>query len=287
MRPSRFMMIICMVCLDVFLFGPPLRAGEEPGDRQEEPQKVRPGQEQEKGEMKPQEKKKEPTVQDLLDRIEALELEVQDLREQRTGSPRKEEAPQRFGADLSTMGVSPDLMGNLGQTTRFSRTFNPAVGAVLDPIFPLTVEEVAAMGAFPRFRRMGLEPGEEKRFIAECLGRVGMESFRKRLFADLSAGQKQRILIARALATRPDLLLLDEPTSGVVQAAESAIVDLLETLNASGIAVVLVCHEMDMVRRCVRDVIWVNRGRIERGSVEEMLSAAMVRERLETGGEAR
>ncbi len=164
----------------------------------------------------------------------------------------------------------------------------PVIGYVpqvqaLDSIFPLTVGEVVTMGAYHRMRRLSLSSKKERNDLGSVLERVGMAGQRKELFASLSAGQKQRVLIARALMTRPDILLLDEPTSGVDQAGEKAVMDLLGALNRGGLAVVLVCHEMDMVRENVRDVLWVSRGRIERGSVEEMLSAAMVRDRLEGG----
>jgi ABC-type Mn2+/Zn2+ transport system ATPase subunit len=155
----------------------------------------------------------------------------------------------------------------------------------LDPIFPVTVEEVAGMGAYSRVGRLGPMPAAEREFLADCLRQVGMEKLRKDLFASLSAGQKQRVLIARALMSRPDVLLLDEPTSGVDQGAEEAVMNLLGRLNGEGLAIVLVCHEMDTVRRTVRDAVWINHGRIERGSAEEMLSDAVVRRNLETGRE--
>jgi len=152
----------------------------------------------------------------------------------------------------------------------------------LDPIFPVTVEEVVSMGAFSRLSRLGPMPGREKEFRRDCLARVGMDGLGKKPFASLSAGQKQRVLIARAIMTRPDLLLLDEPTSGVDQAAEKTVMQLLAELNGQGLALVLACHELDMVRRTVRDVLWVSRGRIVRGGAEEMLSAGLVNEMFES-----
>ena len=162
----------------------------------------------------------------------------------------------------------------------------PALGyvpqiQVLDPIFPVTVGEVVAMGAYPRMARLRRMAPDERDFLAECLDQVGMAAAGAKLFADLSAGQKQRVLIARALMVRPDLLLLDEPTSGVDQAAEAAVMRLLTDLNRKGLAIVLICHEMDTIRDNVRDVIWVNRGRIELGSVDEMLSPTQIDEQFQ------
>ncbi len=76
---------------------------------------------------------REPTARDLLDRIEILELEVQDLKAGDASSPwQGETSGDVWGLAGSSMGVSAGLMGNLGQTTRFSRTFNPSVGVVID-----------------------------------------------------------------------------------------------------------------------------------------------------------
>ncbi|MEW6747889.1 MAG: metal ABC transporter ATP-binding protein [Planctomycetota bacterium] len=156
----------------------------------------------------------------------------------------------------------------------------------LDSIFPLTVTEVVAMGAYPRLRRLRLFGGEERAVIGECLRQVGMERVSRKLFSELSAGQKQRVLVARALVSRPDLLLLDEPTSGADEAAEQAIMQVLGRLNREDLAIVLVCHEMDTLRENVREVVWVHHGRVEQGSVSEMLSPTSVKTRLGGEGES-
>jgi len=167
----------------------------------------------------------------------------------------------------------------------------PALGYVpqvqaLDQIFPITVGEVVLMGAYPRLKRFRLVGRDERSYLAATLEQVGMSGFDRTLFANLSAGQKQRILIARALMTRPNILLLDEPTSGVDQAAESSIMALLGRLNDEGLPIVLVCHELDRVKATARDAVWVHRGRIEKGSVDAMLSGEAVTERLGEGGAA-
>jgi ABC-type Mn2+/Zn2+ transport system ATPase subunit len=170
-----------------------------------------------------------------------------------------------------------------------AKGLRPVLGYVpqvqaLDPIFPVTAGEVVAMAAFERTPRLRPIAPEDRDFVNTCLARVGMGAAQKRLFASLSAGQKQRILIARALMTRPDLLLLDEPTSGVDLAAEEAVMELLGELNRQGLAIVFVCHEINRVRENVKEVLWVNRGRIERGCAGKMLSVAGVRERLAAEG---
>jgi zinc transport system ATP-binding protein len=90
------------------------------------------------------------------------------------------------------------------------------------------------------------------------LDQLGMESFAHRHLASLSGGQRQRVLIARALVTEPDLLLLDEPTANVDLATE---IDLFQLLNemSSRMTCVVVSHDLGFVSQYVKEVICVNR----------------------------
>ncbi len=145
---------------------------------------------------------------------------------------------------------------------------------VLDPIYPLQVEEVVRMGAYGRTRgrlRLRLEPRDE---ALAALQRVGLADRARAPFAALSGGQRQRVLIARALLARPNVLLLDEPTSGVDRSAQRRILDLLAALHREErIAILLVSHQIGLLRQTVREVLWVADGRVSRGTVDAMLSA--------------
>jgi manganese/iron transport system ATP-binding protein len=153
----------------------------------------------------------------------------------------------------------------------------PVIGYVpqresLDQSFLLSSFEVVLMGACGRVGPARLLNRVEHAWARECLRNTGAENLARKPFADLSGGQKQRVLIARALVARPDLLLLDEPTAGVDAPAVDAIVALLRNLNQSGMTIVMVNHDLPVVRRTVSSIYWVRGGKIETGDVASMLS---------------
>ena len=173
------------------------------------------------------------------------------------------------------LGLIPLLGGRV--TWGFDRAARPP-GYVpqketLDPIFPLTAREVVLMGTYA-----GLAPlwpvGRRRRERAlASLALVGQADLAEHPFWALSGGQKQRVLIARALATEPEVLLLDEPTAGIDPGAEAQIMDVIARLNRDrGLTVVLVSHHLRLVRALVRWVLWVEDGVVRKGPTAEMLS---------------
>ena len=136
---------------------------------------------------------------------------------------------------------------------------------VLDPIFLLSSLEVVQMVA-----------GRQRQWALECMQSTGTADIARKPFAQLSGGQKQRVLIARALATRPDFLVLDEPTAGVDPAAAAAITELLEKIHQGGLTILMVSHDIAILRRHAQRIAWLHDGKLTEGPANEMLS----RERL-------
>jgi zinc transport system ATP-binding protein len=128
----------------------------------------------------------------------------------------------------------------------------------LDPMFPVSVLDVVLMGRLGRSMYFGLYRKEDKEAAKEALKRVELYDVRDRPFAELSGGQSQRVLIARALVSGPDLLLLDEPTANVDIAVGTEFYDLLDQLNKN-MTIVLVTHDLGFVSRYVKNVACVNR----------------------------
>jgi ABC-type Mn2+/Zn2+ transport system ATPase subunit len=174
-------------------------------------------------------------------------------------------------------GILPPLRGRVvyGERARI-------VGYVpqkenLDALYLFSARDVALMGACRTVgpgRRLGSAARERALQMLELTGAL---EFKDRLYSQLSGGQKQRTLIARALMTDPEVLILDEPTAGVDAAASESILQLLIKLQKEReMTVILVTHDLGLVRRHVCDVMWVHEGRVTQGTAKELLSPKRV-----------
>jgi ABC-type Mn2+/Zn2+ transport system ATPase subunit len=144
----------------------------------------------------------------------------------------------------------------------------------LDPLFLLSGFEVALMGTYGRVPPGRHVPRAERDFAFKCLRLTGADEFAQKQFSLLSGGQKQRVLIARALSSRPRLLLLDEPTAGIDAPAVEAIMDTLTTLHREwGLTVLLVSHDLPVVQRYVERILLLRNGSLVGGTPADMLGS--------------
>ena len=167
---------------------------------------------------------------------------------------------------------------------------------------PITVREVVKMGRFP-YVAVGNLPGGDAgvvgglfddpvgtarrtanavsgrltagdwRIVDDALVTVGMSAFADRRIGQLSGGQRQRVFIARALAGEADLLVLDEPTVGVDAESVDAFYDLLDALNAAGITVLLIEHDLSAVVEHADRVVCLNREVYFDGPADEFVES--------------
>jgi ABC-type Mn2+/Zn2+ transport system ATPase subunit len=123
--------------------------------------------------------------------------------------------------------------------------------------FPVTVREVVLM-ASPSRRLSPRATRAERQEAGEVLDRLGIGTLGDRHIRQLSGGQQQRVFIARALLGRPELLLLDEPTSGVDVRTRHEILHLLEELNDDGLAIVLTTHDLNGIAAHLPHLVCLN-----------------------------
>jgi zinc transport system ATP-binding protein len=160
-----------------------------------------------------------------------------------------------------TLGLEHPRRGHVHVFGKSPETCRGQVGYVMqhmqyDPRFPATVLDIVLMGR-AGLRRIGPFRTEDRDICEQTLVQVGLTGFERRPFAQLSGGQRQRVLIAQALAGKPRLLLLDEPTANVDTEGERAIHELLTALNQT-LTIVSVSHNVNMVLRTVSHVLCVN-----------------------------
>ncbi|MFH1746670.1 MAG: ABC transporter ATP-binding protein [Planctomycetota bacterium] len=127
-----------------------------------------------------------------------------------------------------------------------------------DPQFPVTVTDIVSMGRLGTGLGVGPARRTDKAAVLTALEEVGLTDYRRRPLATLSGGQRQRVLIARALASEPELLLLDEPTANLDVAVQGDFFDLLHRLNER-LTVLLVSHDVGFVSQHVQKVVCVSR----------------------------
>ncbi|NOX79658.1 MAG: ATP-binding cassette domain-containing protein [Deltaproteobacteria bacterium] len=125
-----------------------------------------------------------------------------------------------------------------------------------DPQFPISVLDVVLMGLAGR-AGFGPFPRKLIRSAESVLAGVDLADFRNKSFAELSGGQRQRVLIARALATSPDMLLFDEPTANVDSSAGEKLYEILDQLNKK-MTILVASHDIGFVNRHITSVVCVN-----------------------------
>lgn len=128
--------------------------------------------------------------------------------------------------DLGSVKIFTDKIG-----------YVPQKATNFDENFPATAKEVVAMGNF-----------KDKKAVEDAIEKVGMSDFKNKMIGELSGGQQQKIFIARALAAQPQVIFLDEPTTGIDQKSQDEFYNLLRKLNQQmDLTLVLVSHDIEKV----------------------------------------
>jgi len=126
-----------------------------------------------------------------------------------------------------------------------------------------TVSEIVAVGRLPHRAWWRPATAADHAAVAAAIEDVGLSDRADEEVAALSGGQQRRVLIARALAAEPDLLLMDEPTAGVDQGSQLALADVLRRLAARGTSMLVVTHELDALEDVVTRIVCMEAGHLD------------------------
>ena len=148
----------------------------------------------------------------------------------------------------------------------------------LDPTFPVTVREVVQMGMYSQLGILRRPGAEARRRALEALESVGLADRADRRFGTLSGGQQQRVLVARCVAARPRLILLDEPFNGLDQPNRDALLDIVATLKSQGTAIVVSTHDLVLAKVACEQVALLAGRQIAFGPRDEVLVARYIDE---------
>jgi branched-chain amino acid transport system ATP-binding protein len=177
-----------------------------------------------------------------------------------TGFQQPDAGEVRLGGERIT-GLAPDEINRRG----LARTFQK-----LRPFAGMTVVENVMVGAL----RHAPRPAVAREAAMRCLRLVGLDDKAEAFARELSTGQRKRLEMARALATRPRLLLLDEVTGGVDQRSIPGLVDLIGRLRAEGVTLVVIEHNMRVIMSVADRIVALHLGR----KIAEGPPAAVVRD---------
>jgi ABC-type cobalamin/Fe3+-siderophores transport system ATPase subunit len=131
-----------------------------------------------------------------------------------------------------------------------------------DAAFPIQVREYVALGRYPHLGLWRAPSHDDRLAVSEALAQAGVEDLADRDTDALSGGEWQRVRIARALAQKAPALVLDEPTTFLDVAHEMAVFELLSSLARSGLAVLLVSHQLNLVARFADTIVLLDHGKV-------------------------
>lgn len=191
---------------------------------------------------------------------------------------------------LAPSGGSLCVLGTQPRKVRAGAiAYVPQIEAV-DWSFPATVRDVVSMGRFPRMRFWQMFSSTDRAIVENALSAVNMLPLMNRHISQLSGGQQQRVFLARAIAQQPELLLLDEPTTGVDAQTEEALRSLVRGLVDNGLPVLMTTHDLDRVEEWFDRVLVLDKKVLALGKPREVVesgSYASIREHTHTHGHAR
>ena len=152
----------------------------------------------------------------------------------------------------------------------------PQAGAI-DAAFPIDALGVVLMGRYPRLGWRRRPRADDRRRAHEILEQVGLVTEARTSFGALSGGQRQRALVGRALAQEGDVMLLDEPLTGVDAPSTEVLLDVFDAERRSGRTVVMTTHDLAQAARVCDRLLLLNRSLVAAGRTDEVFRPEVLR----------
>ena len=138
--------------------------------------------------------------------------------------------------------------------------------------FPISVEEVVSLGLLDGSIGLPFFSSEQKTRVKELLSQFQLENLRHRKIGELSGGQQQRVFLARAMVKKPEILLLDEPATGIDTSSKEALYAMLKRINCEqGVTIIMISHDLELAAEAAKSALCINHGVCFRGEVHAAL----------------
>lgn len=170
-----------------------------------------------------------------------------------------------FGKDISKIGELRSKIGYVAQNSHVEKNF------------PANVFEIVMMGKYSSIGLLKLPKKEDIKAVEKALDDVDMLEYKNQLFSDLSGGQKQRVLIARSLVNNPQLLILDEPTTGIDSPGQDKFYkDISKLKNIYQNTILIVSHDIGVISKYIDEVICLNQTVFYHGGCSNLIDEAII-----------
>ncbi len=184
-----------------------------------------------------------------------------------------------LGLEKPTAGEVELFSQPLPEFSAWTRVaYVPQHATHFDPNFPATVQEIVLLGRVPTRGLLRWFTAEDRKAAQWAIEHCGLAGYGDRRVSDLSGGEKQRVFIAKALASQAELLILDEPTTGVDAESQRKFYDLLHDMNVEhAMTIIIVSHDLSVVHTHVQKVACVNRTLVYHGDPKALDQDQMIR----------
>lgn len=135
----------------------------------------------------------------------------------------------------------------------------PQCASLVDTNFPATVEDIVSMGRVAKRKLFSRRSDEDRAAVEDAMKKMDVLDLREKMVGTLSGGQRQRVMIARALASKPRILILDEPNTGVDMVSQQRFYSLLSKLNKEeGITILFITHDVGVIVDNIQRLFTIN-----------------------------